>query len=92
MTQLIKLGYATTAMAWLAMIYNLAYPFAGLMGMALTILLLVTVIMHALQIVIFHQMFKDRLSLTIKDYLMVCVFGLFGLLAYRQKIIQRTLL
>jgi len=87
MSQLIKCGYVTTAMAWLVMIYNLAYPFAGLIGMALTILLVVTVIMHALQIVIFHQMFKDRISLTTKDYLIVCVFGLFGLLAYRQKVL-----
>ncbi|MCW3172681.1 DUF1145 domain-containing protein [Shewanella subflava] len=89
MSQLIKCGYVTTAMAWLVMIYNLAYPFEGLIGLALTILLLLTVIMHALQMVIFHLMFKDTLTLKQKDYIVVCVFGLFGLLAYRQKVLQK---
>ena len=89
MAQLIKCGYATTAIAWLVMVYNLVYPFEGSIGFAFTVLLLLTVIMHALQIVIFHQMFKDRISLTTKDYLIVCVFGLFGLLAYRQKVLQQ---
>ena len=89
MAQLIKCGYATTAIAWLVMVYNLVHPFEGSIGFAFTILLLLTVIMHALQIVIFHMMFKDTLTLKLKDYLVVCFFGLFALLPYRQKVLQQ---
>ncbi|QIR13255.1 DUF1145 domain-containing protein [Shewanella aestuarii] len=89
MKLIIKLGYGATAFTWLVMFYNLFMPFEGNIGLLLNILLGLTIIMHGLQLLIFNTMFAAALPLKAKDYLMVYIFGVFGLLAYRQKVLQK---
>lgn len=86
MPLLINLGKAITLIAWLMMAYNLAMPFGGKVSIILNILFGVTCIMHCFQVAIFHVLFKSLLRLTKQDYLQVLIFGIFSLLAYRQRV------
>lgn len=86
MSLLINLGKVLTLVAWFAMAYNLAMPFEGNVAIILNILLGITSLMHCFQVGIFHMLFKTLLPLTKQDYLQVFIFGIFSLLAYRQRV------
>jgi putative membrane protein len=86
MPLLINLGKAITLIAWLMMAYNLAIPFEGKVAIILNILFGITCLMHCFQVAIFHMLFRTLLPLTKQDYLQVFIFGIFSLLAYRQKV------
>ncbi|WP_297892944.1 DUF1145 domain-containing protein [Shewanella sp.] len=86
MPLLINLGKAITLIAWLMMAYNLAIPFEGKVAIILNILFAITCMMHCFQVAIFHMLFKTLLPLAKQDYLQVFIFGIFSLLAYRQRV------
>lgn len=82
---IILAGKAVTLFAWGVMLYNLVASVEGNIGLLLTILLAITVVMHSLQVLIFHSLFKSLLPLNKADYLQVLLFGVFSLLDYRQQ-------
>ncbi|WP_282166740.1 DUF1145 domain-containing protein [Shewanella japonica] len=84
----ITAGKSFTLLTWLVMFYNLFIPFEGQVSIILNILLLITVMMHFFQLLIFHTMFSSLLKLKIIDYIKVYFFGVFGLLVYRQKVLD----
>jgi len=86
MPLLINLGKAITLIAWLMMAYNLVIPFEGNVAITLNILFAITCMMHCFQVAIFYMLFKTLLPLTKQDYLQVFIFGIFSLLAYRQRV------
>lgn len=86
MLRLITFGYSMTACAWLVMFYNLFMPFEGQIELVLKVLLALTIMMHGLQLIVLNVMFSSGFTLKIKDYLIVYIFGVFGLLAYRYKL------
>ncbi len=83
---MIAAGKTITLVAWIMMGYNLIMPFEGDLSLVLNILLLITLLMHALQTLVLHHLCKTRLSLTRRDYLNVFVFGVFSLLSYRREV------
>lgn len=85
MSRVIVAGQLCTLAAWLVMGYNLAMPFAAPISLALNILLGITVVMHAVQVVYFHLSYRRLTQPTPLDYLMIGVFGIFSLLRYRQQ-------
>ncbi|BDM62890.1 hypothetical protein NFHSH190041_03420 [Shewanella sp. NFH-SH190041] len=80
-------GKLLTAGAWLIMLYNLIQPLGGQISVILYLMLAITLLMHSIQLAIFHTAFKPLLSLNSKDYLSVFTFGAFSLLAYRLQVI-----
>ncbi|SUI86818.1 DUF1145 domain-containing protein [Shewanella morhuae] len=90
MPLLINVGKAITLIAWLMMAYNLVIPFDGNVAIILNILLGITCMMHCFQVAIFHMLFKTLLPLTKQDYLQVFIFGIFSLLAYRQRVLANA--
>lgn len=90
MPLLINLGKAITLIAWLMMAYNLVIPFEGNVAITLNILFAITCMMHCFQVAIFHMQFKTLLPLTKQDYLQVFIFGIFSLLAYRQRVMTQA--
>lgn len=89
MKYVMLLGKCMTGFAWAVMIFNLFMPFEGNTGLALNILLLVTAFMHGIQVIMFYGMFSQYMTLTKKDFLKVFGFGVFALLEYRQKLMQK---
>lgn len=83
-------GKAITLFAWGVMLYNLFVPVEGNIGTLLTILLLVTLIMHSIQTLIFRTLFKPLMAITYANYLSVMCFGVFSLLDYRQRVMNQT--
>ncbi|MDO6641992.1 MULTISPECIES: DUF1145 domain-containing protein [unclassified Shewanella] len=81
-------GKSLTLIMWLVMFYNLFMPFEGQVSIVLNILFFITVIMHFFQLLIFNTMFSSLLKLSVVDYLKVYFFGVFGLLEYRQKVLE----
>ncbi|MDO6774457.1 DUF1145 domain-containing protein [Shewanella sp. 3_MG-2023] len=81
-------GKSLTLIMWLVMFYNLFMPFEGQVSIVLNILFFITVIMHFFQLLIFNTMFSSLLKLSFVDYLKVYFFGVFGLLVYRQKVLE----
>ncbi|AVI65604.1 hypothetical protein CKQ84_06720 [Shewanella sp. WE21] len=90
MPLLINLGKTITLVAWLMMLYNLIMPFDGDVAIVLNIIFGITCMMHCFQVAIFHMLFKNLLSLTQQDYLQVFIFGIFSLLAYRQRVMTQA--
>lgn len=90
MPLLINLGKAITLIAWLMMAYNLVIPFESNVAITLNILFAITCMMHCFQVAIFHMLFKTLLPLTKQDYLQVFIFGIFSLLAYRQRVMTQA--
>lgn len=88
MKHFIKFGYGLTAITWAVMLFNVFVPFEGNIQLLLWALLLITSVMHGLQVLIFHTMFSQQLTLKTLDYLTVFCFGIFGLLHYRQRVID----
>ncbi len=72
-------------LVWLVLITNLFYPFPGVAAMALYIMTGFLFFMHALQLLIFVGAFGDTIKMTKKDKAAILVFGIFALLAIRQK-------
>lgn len=87
---MIAAGKAITVLAWFMMGYNLVMPFEGQLSLILNILLLITLLMHCVQTLIFHRMFKTLLPLTRSDYLNVFAFGVFSLLSYRREVMTKS--
>ncbi|GIU51047.1 MULTISPECIES: DUF1145 domain-containing protein [Shewanella] len=81
-------GKSFTLLTWLVMFYNLFMPFEGQVSIILNILLLITAFMHFFQLLIFHTMFSTLLKLKFVDFIKVYFTGVFGLLEYRQKVID----
>ncbi|WP_076538188.1 DUF1145 domain-containing protein [Shewanella sp. UCD-KL21] len=81
-------GKSLTLIMWLVMFYNVFMPFEGQVSIVLNILLFITIIMHFFQLLIFHTMFSSLLKLSLVDYLKVYFFGVFGLLEYRQQVLE----
>ncbi|WP_394390918.1 DUF1145 domain-containing protein [Shewanella woodyi] len=90
MTFIVAIGKVITLLAWVLMGYNLVMPFNGEISLILNTLLLLTLVMHSIQILIFHRLFKTQLPLTHSDYLNVFAFGVFSLLAYRREVIEKS--
>lgn len=88
MKWLLLAGKLVTAFAWLMMCYNLVVPFEGNIAVILTVLLVVTILMHCVQTVIFYALFSPLLALKKADYLQVFMFGVFSLLQYRQHVLN----
>ncbi|MEC4728751.1 DUF1145 domain-containing protein [Shewanella sp. D64] len=86
---MIAAGKAITLVAWFMMGYNLVMPFEGDISLILNTLLLLTLVMHSIQTLIFHRLFKTLLPLTQSDYLNVFVFGVFSLLSYRREVLAK---
>ncbi|MCG9697900.1 DUF1145 domain-containing protein [Shewanella sp. Isolate11] len=80
-------GKVVTLFAWIVMIYNLFMPIEGNIGILLNMLFAVTLLMHCVQVLIFHTLFKSLMTIRKTDYLSVLLFGVFSLLAYRQQIL-----
>ncbi|MCL1143465.1 DUF1145 domain-containing protein [Shewanella gaetbuli] len=89
MNYIIKIGYGLTSVTWLVLLFNLIMPFDNGIGMILYIFLAFMAVMHGLQVFIFHTLFSPQLTLTAKDYATAYLFGVFALLSYRQKILQK---
>lgn len=89
MKVLVALGKLITLFAWLIMFYNLAMPFEGKIALLLNVLLMITCVMHAVQAFIFHSLFKQLMTLKLRDYLQVMLFGVFTLLEYRQRVLKQ---
>ncbi|WP_065188751.1 DUF1145 domain-containing protein [Shewanella woodyi] len=87
---IVTTGKAITILAWILMGYNLVMPFNGEISLILNTLLLLTLVMHSIQTLIFHRLFKTLLPLTCRDYLNVLAFGVFSLLAYRREVMERA--
>jgi putative membrane protein len=87
MKALIRVGKAITLCAWLLMLYNLLMPIGDTISQLLSLLLLLTVVMHCVQLLIFHRLFSPLLPLGKADYGAVLLFGVFSLLDYRQRVL-----
>ncbi|QYJ85988.1 DUF1145 domain-containing protein [Shewanella mesophila] len=87
MKMMILAGKAITLFAWGVMLYNLFAPIDGNIGTLLTILLAITLVMHCVQVLIFHALFKSLMAIEKLHYLAVLLFGVFSLLEYRQRIL-----
>ncbi|MBW8185307.1 DUF1145 domain-containing protein [Shewanella nanhaiensis] len=87
---IVTTGKAITILAWCMMGYNLVMPFNGEISLILNTLLLLTLVMHGIQTLIFHRLFKTLLPLNHSDYLNVFAFGVFSLLAYRREVIEKS--
>ena len=85
MKWMILAGKLITLGAWAMMGYNLVSPLGGDIGTLLTILFAITVLMHLMQLGVFHLLFKKLMPLNGRDYLNVFAFGVFALLEYRAK-------
>ncbi|MEZ9142402.1 MULTISPECIES: DUF1145 domain-containing protein [unclassified Shewanella] len=81
-------GKSFTLLTWLVMFYNVFMPFDGKVSIVLNILLLITAFMHLFQLLIFYTMFNTLLKLKLVDYIKVYFLGVFGLLEYRQKVLD----
>ena len=90
MKLLIMGGKAITLFAWGVMLYNLFVPIEGNIGTLLTILLLITLVMHGIQTLIFHTLFKPLMAITYMNYLSVMCFGVFSLLHYRHRVMKQS--
>ncbi|WP_144211539.1 DUF1145 domain-containing protein [Shewanella donghaensis] len=88
MKYFIVIGKSFTLITWLVMFYNLFMPLEGQVSIILNILLFITAVMHCFQLLIFNTMFSSLLKLSALDYLKVYFFGVFGLLEYRQKVLE----
>ncbi len=89
MKPLITLGKLITLFAWGVMLYNLVMPFEGQISTILNILLVVTCVMHGIQVLIFHSLFKALMELNAKAHFSVFLFGVFSLLEYRQAVLNK---
>lgn len=89
MKLIISAGKAITLIAWVMMVYNLVMPFEGEISLILNTLLLLTLVMHSIQTLIFHRLFKTLLPLTLSDYLNVFAFGVFSLISYRREVLAK---
>lgn len=89
MKALILAGKAITLCTWLLMLYNLLMPIDGAISQLLSLLLLLTVVMHCVQLLIFHRLFSPLLPLGKVDYGAVLLFGVFSLLDYRQRVLTK---
>ncbi|QYK01229.1 DUF1145 domain-containing protein [Shewanella psychrotolerans] len=87
MKMMILAGKAITLFAWGVMLYNLFIPVDGNIGTLLTILLVITLVMHCFQVLIFHMLFKSLMTIQKSHYLAVLLFGVFSLLDYRQRVL-----
>lgn len=89
MKSLILIGKLITLFAWALMFYNLVIPFEGQISIILNILLAVTFVMHGIQVLIFHSLFKQLMDIRKVDHLKVFLFGAFSLLEYRQAVMAK---
>lgn len=89
MKPLIFIGKLITLFAWTMMFYNLAIPFEGQISIILNILLAITFVMHGIQVLIFHSLFKQLMEISRVDHLKVFLFGVFSLLEYRQAVMAK---
>jgi putative membrane protein len=87
MKMMILAGKGITLFAWGVMLYNLFFPIEGNVGTLLSILLAITLVMHSFQVLIFHMLFKSLMVIKKSHYFAVLLFGVFSLLAYRQRLL-----
>ncbi|MCE9680133.1 DUF1145 domain-containing protein [Shewanella sp. AS1] len=80
-------GKVITLFAWALMLYNLPSPIGGDIGLLLSLLFIITLFMHAVQVLIFHIMFKALMPIRKRHYLWVLLFGVFSLLEHRQQLL-----
>lgn len=86
MKLIIFLGKAITLITIGLMLINLVSPFDGRLSLIFNLLLVCTIFMHGIQVAIFHTAFSKQLSLSIKDYLNVFIFGVFSMLQYKNRL------
>lgn len=85
MKALILLAKASISFVWLILITNIFYPFPGLAAITLYILTGFLLCMHGLQMLIFIGAFGDKIKMTRWEKWSILIFGVFALLAIRQK-------
>ncbi len=70
---------------WLVLLTNVVYPFPGTSAMVLYIMTAFLFCMHGLQMLIFIGAFGDKIPMTKMEKYSILIFGIFSLLAIRQK-------
>lgn len=89
MKLIIMAGKSLTVIALVFMLINLLHPFAGNVSLILNLLLFCTLLMHGIQLAIFHSAFSQHMNIKYKDYFNVFIFGVFSLIEYRARFLNR---
>lgn len=82
---LIRLAKVAMVGVWFVLLANILMPFPGKSAIALYILTVFLLFMHCLQLLIFIGAFGESLKLSAKQKWGIVFFGIFELLAIRQK-------
>lgn len=85
MNAFIIFAKSAIGLVWLVLIANLFYPFPGHAAVALYIMTGFLFCMHGLQMLIFIGAFGDKIPMTKGEKWSILIFGIFALLAIRQK-------
>ncbi len=73
------------ALVWCVLFANIVLPFPGFAAIVLYIMTVFLFFMHGLQMLIFIGAFGDKIPMTRWEKSSILIFGIFSLLAIRQK-------